>query len=639
MSDIHDQEGSSFPDEKTATEPPSEATEEGNDESQYPQGLKLAVIILSNMIAMFLVALDRTIITTAIPRITDDFHSLNDVSWYASAYLITSCATQLLWGRIFTFYSTKAVYLVAIFLFELGSLLCGVAPNSVAFIIGRAIAGAGSAGIYSGSTILITSVTSLHKRAGLPVGGVAVAALIALFPKLSPKESTPLKQQIRQLDPLGNLVFLPGVICLIVALQWGGEKYPWNSGRIIALLVLAGVLLIIFVSIQIWQRENATVPPRLFTVRNIWLGAVFSFCLGAVLIVFLVALPIWFQGIRGTDAVTSGIDTLPLVLALVFGAMVSGAMINGIGWFNPVFFSSVIFMSVGGGLISTFGVHTPTQTWIGYQIILGLGIGQDEDMVFITSPPAEGNDPNASREFLDLFRTENGRDIPLASYYIDNLSHDFNFEDLMRWVTDPDTGDTAMHVAAAVGNIKAFDATTQSFGREWSRNSWFMTCFRAVFFLRNKAGDTIFHVAAHMGRLDIINAAWQHFWQVIDWDKVPDKPGFEVYAPIDHDLPEFETDVDPLCVPDYMVATVLLARKNAAGHTAADEATIADYTDVADWLNQVLYRVTLGGERATESRMARMEELVDGRYDIDGHHLTWDQIPRVGLYYPPMYRS
>ncbi|KAI8165881.1 Rubrofusarin-specific efflux pump aurT [Colletotrichum sp. SAR 10_65] len=571
MSDIHDQEGSSFPDEKFATKPPSEANEEGNDESQYPQGLKLAVIILSNMIAMFLVALDRTIITTAIPHITDDFHSLNDVSWYASAYLITSCATQLLWGRIFTFYSTKAVYLIAIFLFELGSLLCGVAPNSVAFIIGRAIAGAGSAGIYSGSTILITSVTPLHKRAGLPVGGVAVAALIALFPKLSPKEPTPLKQQIRQLDPLGNLVFLPGVICLILALQWGGEKYPWNSGRIIALLVLAGVLLIVFVSIQIWQRENATVPPRLFTVRNIWLGAVFSFCLGAVLIVFLVALPIWFQGIRGTDAVTSGIDTLPLVLALVFGAMVSGAIINGIGWFNPVFFSSVIFMSVGGGLISTFGVHTPTHTWIGYQIILGLGIGQDEDMVFIASPPAEGIDPKASREFLDLFH--------------------FNFGDLMRWVTDPDTGDTAMHVAA------------------------------------------------RMGRLDIINAAWQHFWQVIDWDKVPDKPGSEVYAPIDYDLPEFEIDVDLLWVPDYMVATVLFSRKNVSGHTTADEATTAGYTDVADRLNQALDRVTLGGKKATKSRMARMRELVNGRYDIDGHHLTWDQIPRVGLYYPPKYRS
>ncbi|CAG1997503.1 unnamed protein product [Fusarium graminearum] len=402
-----------IPNEAPPTSEPSESKpEEAEDESKYPHGLKLAAIILSNMVAMFLVALDRTIIATAIPRITDDFNALGDISWYASAYLITSSATQLLWGRIFTFYPTKTVYLVAIFFFELGSLLCGVAPNSVAFIIGRAIAGAGSAGIYSGSTILITTVTPLSKRAGyvgmmgavfgiasviapliggaftdhvtwrwcfyinLPVGGAAVACLILLFPKFPVNEPVSVKQQIKQLDPWGNLVFLPGVICLILALQWGGEKYAWDSGRIVALLVLACVLLLVFIGIQIWQQENATVPPRLFKIRNVWLGTIFAFCLGSVLIVFLIALPIWFQGIRGTDAITSGIDTLPLVLSLVFGAIVSGGVINGVGWFNPVFFSSVIFMSVGGGLITTFVVDTPTRTWIGYQIILGLGIGQ-----------------------------------------------------------------------------------------------------------------------------------------------------------------------------------------------------------------------------------------------------------------------
>lgn len=382
------------------------------DESQYPKGFRLALIILSNMIAMFLVALDRTIIATAVPRITDDFHALQDVGWYAGAYLITSCATQLLWGRIFTFYSTKPIYLGAIFFFEVGSLICGVAPNSIAFILGRAIAGAGSAGIYSGSTILITEVTPLSKRAGyvgmmgavfgissviapliggaftdgvtwrwcfylnLPVGGAAVAALIFMLPTFNPKQSVSVRQQIRQLDPFGNLVFLPSVICLLLALQWGGSTYAWNSGRIVALLVLAGVLFITFVVTQIWQQENATVPPRLFKRRNVWLGTIFAGCLGAVLITFLISLPIWFQGIRGTDAVTSGIDTLPLVLALVFGAIVSGALINGVGWLNPVFFSSVIFMSVGGGLLTTLDIDTPTHTWIGYQIILGLGLGQ-----------------------------------------------------------------------------------------------------------------------------------------------------------------------------------------------------------------------------------------------------------------------
>jgi MFS family permease len=95
---------------------------------------------------------------------TDDFHSFGDIGWYASAYMITGCAFQLIYGRIYTFYSTKWVFLVAIGLFELGSLICGVAPNSVAFIIGRAIAGLGSGGIFSGSIMLMIPIVPLQKR-------------------------------------------------------------------------------------------------------------------------------------------------------------------------------------------------------------------------------------------------------------------------------------------------------------------------------------------------------------------------------------------------------------------------------------------------------------------------------------------
>lgn len=93
---------------------------------------------------------DRLIISTAIPQITDDFHSVTDVGWYGSAFMLTNCAFQLNFGKLYTFYSVKLVLLAAILLFEAGSALCGAAPNSVAFIVGRAISGLGSAGIYSG---------------------------------------------------------------------------------------------------------------------------------------------------------------------------------------------------------------------------------------------------------------------------------------------------------------------------------------------------------------------------------------------------------------------------------------------------------------------------------------------------------
>jgi MFS family permease len=154
-----------FPDVdvEKASPKPSEKAEDESDKD-FLTGKKLALVVIAAALAMFLVALDRTIIGTAVPRITDDFHSLNDVGWYASAYLITSCATQLTWGRFYTFYSSKAVYLSAIALFEIGSVVCGAAPNSNAFIVGRALAGMGSAGIFSGSVILLAAVVPLGKR-------------------------------------------------------------------------------------------------------------------------------------------------------------------------------------------------------------------------------------------------------------------------------------------------------------------------------------------------------------------------------------------------------------------------------------------------------------------------------------------
>lgn len=93
---------------------------------------------------------DKLIISTATPSITNEFHASNEVGWYGTAYMLTNCAFLLVFGRIYTFLSVKAVFLAAVVLFEVGSAVCGAAPNSVAFIIGRAIAGLGAAGVQEG---------------------------------------------------------------------------------------------------------------------------------------------------------------------------------------------------------------------------------------------------------------------------------------------------------------------------------------------------------------------------------------------------------------------------------------------------------------------------------------------------------
>jgi hypothetical protein len=118
---------------------------------EYPVGLKLVLILTALMTSIFLVALDRLIIATAIPQITDDFRSVTDIGWYGSAYLLATCAFQLMFGKLYTFWSIKIVFLTSVLLFEIGSAVCGAAPSSVVFIVGRAIAGVGAAGIFSGA--------------------------------------------------------------------------------------------------------------------------------------------------------------------------------------------------------------------------------------------------------------------------------------------------------------------------------------------------------------------------------------------------------------------------------------------------------------------------------------------------------
>lgn len=134
------------------------------DEPIYPQPVALVLLLLGISLAAFVVALDRSIITTAIPRITDDFNSPADVGWYGSAYLLTSCAFLPTYGRIFAHFDIRSSFLLALAIFEIGSLICGLAPSSSVLIIGRAVAGLGCAGVFAGCVIIVVVSVPLTTR-------------------------------------------------------------------------------------------------------------------------------------------------------------------------------------------------------------------------------------------------------------------------------------------------------------------------------------------------------------------------------------------------------------------------------------------------------------------------------------------
>ena len=138
--------------------------DEQNDDSKYPGGAKLAVLTFGLCMAIFVVALDNTIIATAIPRITTQFDSLNDVGWYGSAYLLTTTSLQPSFGKVYTYFNVKWTYLSALLIFELGSILCAAARNSTMLIVGRAVAGAGAAALFSGGMTIVGYSVALRKR-------------------------------------------------------------------------------------------------------------------------------------------------------------------------------------------------------------------------------------------------------------------------------------------------------------------------------------------------------------------------------------------------------------------------------------------------------------------------------------------
>ena len=216
----------------------------------------------------------------------------------------------------------------------------------------------------------------------LPVGGVTICALIFLFsPPTRKIETDPFREKLKRLDLIGAAIFVPGVILILMALQWGGVTYPWSSGRIIGLFVAGGVLLIIFV---LWQRrtgDNAMIPPAIFTQRTVfWACLCGGFGMGAQTMLGL-WMPEWFQVIKGNTPTNSGVHMLPSMLAQTVAAIGSGIGITVLGYYNPFLIVSPALMSIAAGLMTTLEVDSSSAKWIGFQVINGLGAG-----CFITAP-------------------------------------------------------------------------------------------------------------------------------------------------------------------------------------------------------------------------------------------------------------
>ena len=286
-----------------------------NPEPEYATGLRLLLVMFTLSMSGLLTALEVGIIATAIPAITDDFHSLDDVGWYGSATFLVTAATSALWGKMYKYLNAKYAYLSSIAIFLVGSIVAATAPNSVAVITGRAFQGFGITGTMNGSIIVINYVSHPQRHPiligiwtgvfmtstilgpivggaltsgitwrwcfyiNLPLGGPIVVLLLLFLqvPKHIKRPVATWKEIILQLDIPGFSLILASLICFILALQWGGQTKSWDNGSVIATLVLWILSIFAFIIVENFQGARAMVPLRLMKPRMTWVNALWSF--------------------------------------------------------------------------------------------------------------------------------------------------------------------------------------------------------------------------------------------------------------------------------------------------------------------------------------------------------------------------
>ncbi|KAI1308745.1 hypothetical protein EDD11_004183 [Mortierella claussenii] len=370
---------------------------------------QLMVVFIGLMLAIFLSSLDQTIVSVCTTKIANEFHSLNEIPWVGTAYLLTSTSFQPLYGRFSDIFGRKATFLFAITVFLLGSALCGAAQSMTFIIVARGIAGIGAGGIMSMVMIIVTDLVSLRDRGkyqgiigavfgfssvigpllggvftdkaswrwaffiNLPIGAITLGAVIKVLHLPHSKGS--FKEKVKRVDFLGALALVCGLVLILLPLNWGGSTYEWNSPIVIGLFCAGFVVLIGFCLVEWKQAVEPIIPFRLFKARTNVAVFLTSFFLGMGFFGIMFFMPLFFQIVRQESATTAGLEMLPLIVGLLIASISSGFMVSKWGQYRPFIWVGLALSTTGTGLLTLLHEDSPRGMVMGFLFINGLGIG------------------------------------------------------------------------------------------------------------------------------------------------------------------------------------------------------------------------------------------------------------------------
>ncbi len=387
-------------------------TKKNNDRDSIPAATapaalshpEVRTIILGLMLAMFLGALDQTIVATALPTIGRHFHDLGDLSWVVTAYLLTGTAVTPLYGKLSDIHGRRGMMLIAITLFVLGSLACALAPSMTALVLARACQGLGGGGLMALAQTIIADIVSPRERGryqgyiaavfaassvfGPVLGGFLTEhidwslifwinlpmGLAALGMTSNVLKRVPFHPRKRRLDFLGAVLMMAAAVALLLALSWGGRRFAWLSLETGALFLTSAILWSLFA----WRLASIDDPFLPLTVlanavvRN---AALAGSCSMATLVGMTIFVPLYFEVVLHLSASQSGLALIPLMSATVFSSAITGRMLMFITHYKRMPFVGLACALMGLVTLSIWPVSLGVATVLTLLAVIGGGLG------------------------------------------------------------------------------------------------------------------------------------------------------------------------------------------------------------------------------------------------------------------------
>ncbi len=359
-------------------------------------------IIVAIMLALFLGALDQTIVGTALPKIITDLSGANLYTWVVTIYLLASTVTVPIYGKLSDMYGRKPLLLTGVGLFLLGSVLAGLSQNIEQLIIFRGIQGLGAGALFPIALATIGDLYSAKERGryqglfgavfglaslvgpalggwltdtfswhlifyvNLPIGLISIAIILLELPTIKGRAN-------QKIDFLGALVFAAGIIPVLIGLtnvQSNAFATPEVAGLISLGLALLGLFLFIEAKV-----EEPIIPLELFRNRTFAAAAAASFFASFGFFASIIFLPRYFQTVLGETATNSGYATLPLLLGVIISSVAAGQIVARRGRYKTLILGAILLVAAASVLLTN--IKADTDPWVLrlWMFLAGLGVG------------------------------------------------------------------------------------------------------------------------------------------------------------------------------------------------------------------------------------------------------------------------